>query len=277
MTLLVSALVLLCAFSEAPRGLAQTVDEAAAAAALEYVEKHQGEIDEVAKAAADAEVKKNRPVLLPVNASFEQAVQAQVATSGQAAAQERQREAAVVAQMQDMVLKAKAAAMPGVVQTAEEWARNRASREIYTAEKPHLDRVLSEVQRAEDNRQNATVNVEMAAAAALKMVELARDAQEAVKHLRSVHADDRANTIKEQNDDAEAQAEQSLRLSKLAQQVLDEANATASEALAQAVEVESQATKALNTARSNTMRIQQLKLRAQRTFQQAAGTALVQR
>jgi len=270
-------LAFLYVFSAPSRSLAQTPGEAAAVAALDYVEKHEGEIGEVAREATKAQVKKNWPVLLPVNATFEQAVVPEITSSAQAATAERQREATVVTQMQDMIVKAKAAAMPIVAKTAEEWARSQALREVYTVEEPELDRVVSEGQRAEDNRQNATVTVEVAAAIAVKMVQLAREAQEVAKHLRGVHADGRASTVKEQNDFAEAQAEQSMRLSKLAQKVLQEANATASEALVKAEEAESKAQKALETARSNTLRIQSLKLRAQHTFQQAAGAALVQR
>eukprot|EP00443_Scrippsiella_acuminata_P104047 CAMPEP_0115669498 /NCGR_PEP_ID=MMETSP0272-20121206/51030_1 /TAXON_ID=71861 /ORGANISM="Scrippsiella trochoidea, Strain CCMP3099" /LENGTH=277 /DNA_ID=CAMNT_0003108165 /DNA_START=30 /DNA_END=859 /DNA_ORIENTATION=+ len=272
-----SSLALLCALSAVALCSAQTVEEAAAAAALDYVERHEGEIGEVAREATDAQVKKNRPVLVLANASFEKALQVEAAATKEAVTAERKREATIVVRMQDTVSKATAAALPMVSSTAEEWARSHSLAEIYTIEKQQLDRLISEGQRAESNRQNATVKVEMAAATAVKMVALAREAQEVATHLRAAHAVARANTVKEQNDFAEAQAESSVRLSRLAQQVIAEANATASEALAQAMVVESKAEKALTTARSNTQRIQSLKLRAQKAFQQASGVAFVQR
>lgn len=268
-------LVLLCFLWPMPLP-ARTPNEAAVQAAQAYSRHSALEIRQAAEAAALEQTQEIPVAVQAINAATAQFA-AESSTDARAIDGEQQRERVVVLRMQEAIREARNRSLKEVVETAEAWLRKQADVQILQLEEPELQRTLDEEHRAEEVRRQATGSVEVAAAAAQEMLELARQARRVANSLQEAHAQDNATAAAQRNRMAAALATQSLRLARLAGTRVLEASELASASLETAKTAERTAAQALDTARRNSARLAALKARALAAFREASGVGFAQR
>lgn len=201
----------------------------------------------------------------------------QVAATVEKVKAERKRETDIIAELRQGLNKAEQEAWPKVKSSAEEFAQNVANADILTAEQDALQDLVKSNDFAEKTRQIATADVLSVANVAQKAQELARNAGEFTESLQAANPHKHSADLESNFKFAKEQVENTLKLAKLARGSLKKAKSVASEALRASIVAEKRSQQALTTARSNTMRIRNLKLRAQAVFQKANALSFSQR
>jgi len=184
---------------------------------------------------------------------------------------EKAREAEVVQGMLRDIEASRHVPMPDVMKKVGVWARSRSQNQVANATQSVLQVAFSEGNRAEELRQKALGMARSAAAAAKEMAAAGAAVDQVAQQLSGTNAAALVESTKEKDEAALVRLQHALQLVDMAGGTAHLANILARTLLSRAVVAEADAGQALERARTNTRRIERLKLRMQSVLQHLHG------
>uniref|UniRef100_A0A7S2KIH7 Uncharacterized protein n=1 Tax=Zooxanthella nutricula TaxID=1333877 RepID=A0A7S2KIH7_9DINO len=251
---------------------AQTPDEAAALAVLAYTNEILPELE----ADADSEFRQqqalmpsaveNSSILLGIDLMEEEN------RTFQAVEEERQREGALVEQMASTVEQARAEGIREVENETSVWARGQAQADIYEAIQSELNNALEASRLADNARQNATAQTNLANDAYGELVQLAREAEAVGQIFNNSHILLRGYALEDRMNATRDLAAYEMTHVPLATDAAAQARVLAEDALQRANVANDEAVQSLKNAQTNARNLQRLKFRAQSALQATRPT-----
>jgi hypothetical protein len=198
-----------------------------------------------------------------------------VATSAAVQA-EVTREAKAVRAMRGALYEAVLLGEAAVKNASQAWARSQVEQTIHKVTAAGVQQSLAEEAYARNLTIEAERLMQVAHVASSNLVNMAMEAQQALSHFNEAQIEQIAQEQKEKNTLFLEEAEQTQHLGVIAKEIAQRAFQLASSALNRSIAAEADASQALNTARTNTRRIERLKAKVQSAQQmaQASGNLL---
>lgn len=182
---------------------------------------------------------------------------------------ENERQATVVNRMLETIKEAQEMDTTDMEKEARLWGKSQAENEVVGLSGSFVEKAWVEEKKAEELRKESTKYTQAAMLVAAKMVQVAREAKQVAEDMARDNATAVIESVDAENQVALSQAKQSIQMSVMAKQMVEQADRLARSALSRAMSAEASAMQALSTARRNTRRIAKLKARVQAALQKA--------
>lgn len=184
---------------------------------------------------------------------------------------ENNRQATIVNRMLETINEAQEMDTTDIEREARLWGKSQAENEVVDLSGSFVDKAWEEEKKVEELRKESTKYTQAAMVVAAKMVQVAREATQVAEDMTRDNATAVIESVDAENQVARSQAKESIQMSVIATQMVEQADRLARSALSRAMSAETSAMRALNTARRNTRRIAKLKARVEAALQKAKG------